>query len=131
MVSILSIVGKAVCGLQVPWYIHPTRRQPPDGGETTMRFSDLLNQVIRLLVREGRITYWALKQEFGLDEAFLEGLRDELILAKRVAVDEGGKVLVWTGGPYPFGLFDGGAQYHHGAAGAGDLCPGRSGGARP
>src|SRR5262245_30374913 len=72
-----------------------------------MRFSDLLNQVIGLLVREGRITYWALQQEFGVDEEFLEGLRDELILAKRVAVDEGGKVLVWTGGPHPLALFDG------------------------
>jgi hypothetical protein len=39
-----------------------------------MRFSDLLNQVIGLLVRERRITYWALKQELGVDEAFLEGL---------------------------------------------------------
>ncbi len=63
-----------------------------------MRFSDILNQVIGLLVREGRITYWALKQEFGLDDAYLEGLREELIFAKRVARDEDGKVLVWTGG---------------------------------
>ena len=28
---------------------------------------------------------WALKQEFGFDDAFLEGLREELIFAKRVA----------------------------------------------
>jgi class 3 adenylate cyclase/predicted ATPase len=61
-----------------------------------MRFSDILNQVIGLLVRERRITYWALKQEFGLDDAVLEGLREELIFAKRVARDEGGKVLVWA-----------------------------------
>src|SRR5262245_45427458 len=91
--------------MAMPWRARvktATRR-----GEVTMRFSDLLNQVIGLLVREGRITYWALQQEFGLDEAFLEGLRDELILAKRVAVDEGGKVLVWTGGPHPVAFFDG------------------------
>jgi hypothetical protein len=44
------------------------------------------------------VSYWALKQEFGLDEAFIEGLKQELIIAKRVAIDEGGQVLVWTGG---------------------------------
>ena len=62
-----------------------------------MRFFHIVSAVVALLQREGRVTYWALKQEFGFDDAFLEGLREELIFAKRVACDEGGKVLVWTG----------------------------------
>jgi class 3 adenylate cyclase len=64
-----------------------------------MRFFHIVSAVVALLQREGRVTYWALKQEFGFDDAFLEGLREELIFAKRVARDEGGKVLVWTGEP--------------------------------
>ena len=62
-----------------------------------MRFFHIVSAVVALLQREGRVTYWALKQEFGFDDTFLEGLREELIFAKRVARDEGGKVLVWTG----------------------------------
>ncbi|HEY7712371.1 MAG TPA: adenylate/guanylate cyclase domain-containing protein, partial [Candidatus Entotheonella sp.] len=62
-----------------------------------MRFFEVLNQVIGLLVRERRVTYQALKLEFDLDDAFLEGIRMELIFAKRLAVDEDGLVLVWTG----------------------------------
>jgi hypothetical protein len=57
--------------------------------------------VMVLLQRERRVSYWALKQEFGLDEAFIEGLKQELIVAKGVAIDEGGQVLVWTGGVSP------------------------------
>ena len=62
-----------------------------------MRVYGILTLVMALLQRERRVSYWALKQEFGLDEAFIEGLKQELIVAKRVAIDEGGQVLVWTG----------------------------------
>jgi class 3 adenylate cyclase/predicted ATPase len=62
-----------------------------------MRVYGVLTLVMALLQREKRVSYWALKQEFGLDEAFIEGLKQELIVAKRVAIDEGGQVLVWTG----------------------------------
>ena len=62
-----------------------------------MRFFEVLHRVIGVLVCERRVTYQALQLEFGLDEAFLEGIRAELILAKRVARDENGTVLVWTG----------------------------------
>ena len=58
----------------------------------------VLAAVGALLQREGRITYWALKRTFGFDDAFLEGLREELVLAKQVASDEDGKVLVWRDG---------------------------------
>src|SRR4030095_2253326 len=43
------------------------------------------------------ITYRALKREFALDEEMLDDLKDELIVARRIARDEDGKVLVWVG----------------------------------
>ncbi|HEV8718402.1 MAG TPA: hypothetical protein VGX03_36985, partial [Candidatus Binatia bacterium] len=62
-----------------------------------MRFSDIVKQAIALLQDSQRITYRALKREFDLTDEALDDLREELIVAKRVAVDEDGKVLVWAG----------------------------------
>jgi class 3 adenylate cyclase len=42
--------------------------------------------------------YRTLKRQFTLDDAALEDLKVELIEAQRVAADEDGNVLVWTGG---------------------------------
>jgi class 3 adenylate cyclase/tetratricopeptide (TPR) repeat protein len=64
-----------------------------------MRFFEVLTQVIELLQREGRVSYRALRREFGLDEAYLDDLKAELIQVKKLAVDEDGVVLVWTGNP--------------------------------
>lgn len=63
-----------------------------------MKFSEVVNQASALLHSKGRITYRALKREFDLDDKALEDLKEELIEAERVAVDENGKILVWTGG---------------------------------
>jgi len=63
-----------------------------------MDFYDVLDQVLDLLRQRGRVTYNALKRQFGLDDACLQDLKDEIIAAQRVAVDEDDKVLVWTGG---------------------------------
>lgn len=62
-----------------------------------MKFSEIVNAAKTLLQQKGRITYRGLAREFDLDDAALGDLSDELIDAQRVAVDEGGKVLVWTG----------------------------------
>jgi len=62
-----------------------------------MTFDEILTQVLTLLQRDRRISYRALKVRFNLDDDYLEGLRDELIEARQVAIDERGKVLVWTG----------------------------------
>jgi hypothetical protein len=62
-----------------------------------MTFDELLAQVTALLQRQGRVSYGALKRRFALDDDYLQDLKDELIDAQRVAVDENGKVLVWTG----------------------------------
>jgi len=38
------------------------------------------------------------KRQFGLDDAYLADLKAELMVAQRLAVEEHGQVLVWTGG---------------------------------
>src|SRR2546428_12817158 len=62
-----------------------------------MDFYAVLDQVLDLLRQRGRVTYNALKRQFGLDDACPQDLKDEIIAAQRVAMDEDGKVLVWTG----------------------------------
>ena len=60
-------------------------------------FDEILAQVIDLLQREGRVAYRVLKRRFALDDEYIEDLKADLIDAKRLAVDEDGKVLVWVG----------------------------------
>jgi class 3 adenylate cyclase len=62
-----------------------------------MDFYLLLDDVLELLRRRGRVTYRALKRQFHLDDEVLDDLKEELIKAQRVAVDENGDVLVWVG----------------------------------
>src|SRR5467141_443045 len=63
-----------------------------------MDYDAILSQVVTLLQQEQRIAYRVLKRRFQLDDEFLEDLKDDLIYAKKLAVDEDGRVLVWTGG---------------------------------
>src|SRR5512145_2715248 len=63
-----------------------------------MTFEEILDQAIALLRQRGRLTYGTLKRQFQLDDAALDDLKDELIVGQRLAVDEEGRVLVWTGG---------------------------------
>jgi class 3 adenylate cyclase len=60
-------------------------------------FYAVLDQVVGLLRQRGRVTYRALKLQFNLDDNALETLKEEIIDAQRLAVDEQGKVLIWTG----------------------------------
>ena len=62
-----------------------------------MDFYTILDQVIDLLRQRQRVTYRALQRQLGCDDAYLADLTAELIDAQRLAVDEEGKVLVWTG----------------------------------
>ena len=64
-----------------------------------MTFEEILDQAIAMLQRRGRLTYGTLKRQFQLDDAALEDVKNELIEGQRLAVDERGNVLVWTGGP--------------------------------
>src|SRR5262249_4767105 len=63
-----------------------------------MDFVAVIDQVIALLRQRGRLTYRTLQRQFQLDEAALDDLKDELLYGQRLAVDEDGRVLVWTGG---------------------------------
>jgi predicted ATPase/class 3 adenylate cyclase len=60
-----------------------------------------------LLQRERRATYRSLKWTFGIDDAFLQEVQEELSF-KRIAQDENGKGLVWTSEvqsvTYPLGV---------------------------
>src|SRR5262245_14990704 len=62
-----------------------------------MTFEEILDQAIAMLQRRGRLTYGTLRLQFGLNDGQLAVLKDELIDAQRLAVDEGGTILVWTG----------------------------------
>jgi class 3 adenylate cyclase len=64
-----------------------------------MDYEALLTEVLALLQREQRLAYCVLKLRLQLDDDTLEALKEDLIYAKQLAVDEEGKVLVWTGGP--------------------------------
>jgi class 3 adenylate cyclase len=61
-----------------------------------MDYDAVLAQVLDLLQREKRLSYRVLKRRFGLDDDDLEDLKEDLIYAKQLAVDEDGRVLVWT-----------------------------------
>src|SRR6266568_2584326 len=66
-----------------------------------MTFEEILDQAIAMLQRRGRLTYGTLKRQFQLDDAALEDLQNELIKGQRLARDEDGAVLVWTGASVP------------------------------
>jgi class 3 adenylate cyclase/predicted ATPase len=61
-----------------------------------MTFDEILEQVITLLKRQGRVSYPALKRRFALDDNYLEDLKTELFYVHPV-VDDDGKGLLWTG----------------------------------
>jgi len=62
-----------------------------------MDFYEMLDQVVDLLQRRGRLSYRALKVRFSLDDDALGALKEELIEIHQVATDQDGKMLVWTG----------------------------------
>src|SRR5262250_1944817 len=66
-----------------------------------MDFVAVLDQVIALLRQRGRVTYSTLNRQFQLNDDVLEDLKEEIIYGQRLAVDEDGRVLVWTGGASP------------------------------
>src|SRR2546427_8963846 len=69
----------------------------PASGGSAMTFDEMLAQVLELLQREKRVSYRVLKRRFDLDDNYLEDVKDELIYAKKLAVDEENRVLVWVG----------------------------------
>src|SRR5688572_12248886 len=66
-----------------------------DGG-LVMTFDAILEQVITLLKRQGRVSYSALRRRFGIDEAYLNDLKEEILYVHPV-IDDEGRGLIWTG----------------------------------
>ena len=64
--------------------------------EVERQLHTVLLAVTALLQREKRVTYRTLHYVFGVDEACLHAVRDELCF-RQLAREEGGQGLVWTG----------------------------------
>jgi class 3 adenylate cyclase/tetratricopeptide (TPR) repeat protein len=62
-----------------------------------MDYDAVLAQVLDLLQQEKRLSYRVLKLRLQLDDETLEALKEDLIYAKKLAVDEDNRVLVWAG----------------------------------
>src|SRR6266446_842181 len=62
-----------------------------------MDYDELVAKVIELLQREKRVPYRVLKRRFDLDDDYIEDLKIDLIEAKRLAIDEHDRILVWIG----------------------------------
>src|SRR5262249_62009607 len=62
-----------------------------------MDYDELVAKVIELLQREKRVPYRVLKRRFDLADDYIEDLKIDLIEAKRLAVDEHDRILVWLG----------------------------------
>jgi hypothetical protein len=65
-------------------------------GEAEGRFQAALLAVIMMLQRDRRVTYRTFKHVFSLDDTLLAEIRKELSF-RRLAIDESGEGLVWTG----------------------------------
>jgi class 3 adenylate cyclase len=61
-----------------------------------MDFYAILDQVVALLQRRGRVTYNALRLQFHLDDEQLAVLKDELFYAHPQVVEDAGRGLRWT-----------------------------------
>jgi hypothetical protein len=66
-----------------------------------MDFYTVLEQVVALLQRHGRVSYRALKRQFYLDEDYLEDLKEALLYAHAQVISDDGRGLVWTGAVPP------------------------------
>jgi class 3 adenylate cyclase/tetratricopeptide (TPR) repeat protein len=66
-----------------------------------MTFKEILAQVSDWLQQEQRLSYREVQRQFGLDDAYLEDLKVELIEVRQIARDEDGKMLVWRGTAVP------------------------------
>jgi class 3 adenylate cyclase len=66
-------------------------------GGKVVTLDEVLEQVLEMLRRRGRVSYRALKVQFQLDDDLLELLKDEIVEVHQLARDQEGKMLVWSG----------------------------------
>ena len=64
-----------------------------------MDFYAVFDQVVVLLQQRGRASYRALKVQFHLDDDQFAALKEELVEVQQLAVEQGSRMLIWTGGP--------------------------------
>jgi hypothetical protein len=62
--------------------------------EAIMKFSVVMEQVLDLLQRQGRVSYRMLKREFALDDDVLADLKEELLYSYAQQVREEGPGVV-------------------------------------
>src|SRR5262245_61947316 len=62
-----------------------------------MSFEELLDQVLDLLQRRGRVTYRAVQRQFNLDDGSLVDVKEALLYAHPDLVADDGRGLAWTG----------------------------------
>lgn len=63
-----------------------------------MDFYAVVDEIVELLRSRGRVSYRALKEHFGLDDARMDALRTELLYAHPETISEDGHGLAWTVG---------------------------------
>src|SRR5262249_44693967 len=107
-ISLVKATSRALWGSSIGfiWSFRWPRSSPDPtpitsrgNGGVHMEFEAVLEHIIALLQRRGRISYGAVKRRFQLDDAYLEDLKVELIEAQQLARDENGRILVWAGEP--------------------------------
>jgi Adenylate and Guanylate cyclase catalytic domain len=64
-----------------------------------MTFEEILDQAFDMLRRRGRVTYGALKRQFGLGDAYVVDLKEAMLYADSHVVDDAGLGLRWTCAP--------------------------------
>jgi hypothetical protein len=62
-----------------------------------MTFEELLDQVLALLQRRGRVTYRVVQRQFDLDDGSLADVQEALLNAHPDLVADDGRCLAWTG----------------------------------
>ena len=62
-----------------------------------MTFDDILEQIITLLKRQGRVSYSALRRRFEIDDAYLNDLKDEILYVHESEARADERGLAWTG----------------------------------
>jgi class 3 adenylate cyclase/predicted ATPase len=67
----------------------------------TVDFDAILEQVLELVQRQGRVSYRAITRRFNLDDDYLADLREEILFTYPHIRDEDGRGLVWTSTPAP------------------------------
>src|SRR5215813_4917787 len=55
------------------------------GGGGVVNFDEMLEQVLALVQRQGRVSYRAIKRRFDVDDAYLADLREEILTFPRIS----------------------------------------------